>query len=112
MIRVFTPIMLLFSLGIYDAYAQPYTKDSLQFKVYTIAYFKDSNVKDIKLDRVFCDYCSDAQLKALGQLGLRSTIRLVKESKNRLINGQKKFTIFLRVAKRKFAKIKQNDTIK
>lgn len=104
MIRVITPIMLLFSLGIYDAYAQPYTKDSLQFKVYTIASFKDSKLKDIKLDKVFCHYCSDAQLKALEQLGLIASNRLVKESKNRLINGKKKITIFLRVAKKKLQK--------
>lgn len=111
MIKIITSIMLFFSLGTYDVFAQPYTKDSLQFKIYTIVSFKDYHVKNIKLDRVFCDYCSKSQLAALRQLGLRSSKKLAKEDRDRLINGEKRYTIFLRIAKKVFADIKRKDTI-
>ena len=112
MIRFLTFILFFLSSGFYEVFAQPYTTDSLQFKVYTIASYKDSFVKSIKLDRVFCDYCSDSQLKALGQLGLKSSNRFIKDPKNRLVNGQKRLAIYLRIAKKDFANIKEKDTIK
>lgn len=104
--------MLLFSLGIYDALAQTYTKDSLQFKVYTIISFKNSHLKDIKIDRIFCDYCSDSQLTALRQLGYKLSKKLAKKPKNRVDNGQNRLAIYLRIARKDFANIRRKDTIK
>jgi predicted RNA-binding protein len=109
--NIITSMLILFLIGIYDVVAQPYTKDSLQFKIYTIATFKDSKLTAITLDRVFCDFCSELQKKALGQLGLRVSNRLINKPKNRLINGQKRLSIYLRVPKKEFANIKQKDSI-
>lgn len=109
--RFFISIGILFLLGTYNVFAQGFTKDSLQFKVYTIATFKDSRVKNIKLDRVFCDYCSNEQTTALGQTGLKLSKSLVMKPKNRLINGEKRLTIIIRVKREDFFNIKKNDTI-
>lgn len=104
-------ICFLLTIFNYDVFAQSYTKDSLQFKVYTIATFKDSNLKAIELDKIFCTYCSEAQLTALGQLGLKTSKHLIKEPQNRLISGKKRFVIYLRVQREKFKSIKENDSI-
>ena len=111
MSKFFIFLGLLFSLGTFNALAQGFKKDSLQFKVYTIAIFKDSRVKSIELDKVFCDYCSDEQTTALGQTGLKLSNNLIKKPKNRLINGKKRLTIIIRVKKEDFYNIKQNDSI-
>ena len=112
MIKLLIYITLFLSLGIYNLFAQSYTKDSLQFKVYTIASFKDSHVTAIELDKVFCDYCSKSQLTAIGQLSLKSSNKLVKKAKYRLTNGKKRLAIYLRIAKKDFAYLKQRDTIR
>jgi len=44
-----------------------YTKDSLQFKAYIHLTYLDAKVKGIKVKKVFCDYCTDGQLKHLKQ---------------------------------------------
>ena len=110
--KCITSIVFIFILGVYHVFAQNYKKDSLQFKIYTIASFKNSLVKSIILDRVFCDYCSDSQLTALGQLGLKTSNKYVKKPEYRLINGEKKLAIYIRIAKKDFAKIKEKDTIR
>lgn len=109
--KFFILLGLIFLSGMPNAFAQRFTKDSLQFKVYTIATFKDSRVRDIKLDKVFCDYCSDAQTTALGQTGLKLSNNLVKKPKNRLINGEKRLTIIIRVKKEDFHNINKKDSI-
>lgn len=103
--------LLLFSLGFYNVHAQSYRKDSLQFKIYTITTFKDSKVKDVVLDKVFCDYCSNSQLIALGQLGLKQSNKLIKKPKNRMVNGKNRLAIYLRISKKDFANIKQKDSV-
>lgn len=112
MIKNIVPFLFLFSLGSNSVFSQSYRIDSLQFKVYTIAFYKNSNLDDIKLDKVFCDYCSDNELTALGQLALKQSNKLIKIPKYRLINGEKRLAIYLRIAKEDFANIKKNDTIK
>ncbi|MGC1204080.1 MAG: hypothetical protein WA839_04230 [Flavobacteriaceae bacterium] len=107
-----TSILFIFILGVNHVFAQNYKKDSLQFKIYTTAFFKNALVKSITLDTVFCDYCSDSQLTALGQLGLKTSNEYVKNPEYRLINGKRKLAIYIRIAKKDFAKIKEKDTIK
>jgi len=111
--KFITSVLFLFSLGVYDVFAQGYgySKDSLQFKVYTFVTFKESYVKDIKIHRVFCDYCSDSQLATLGQFAIKLSKKLAKKPENRVINGEKRFTIKFRIAKKDFANINRKDTI-
>ncbi|MCF7569130.1 hypothetical protein L3X37_12250 [Sabulilitoribacter arenilitoris] len=109
--KFFLSIGVLLAICNYNGFAQSYTKDSLQFKVYTIATFKDSRVRSIKLNRVFCDYCSKEQTTALGQTGLKLSNNLVKKPKNRLVNGEKRLTIVIRVKREDFYNINKKDSI-
>jgi hypothetical protein len=98
--------ILFFTLCNYFVTGQSLTDDLLQIKVYTIANFGDSKLKDIEVTKVFCDYCSPSQLKAIGDLAVKISKNKVKEPENRLENGQKKFTLNIRVTKKDFTRFK------
>ena len=85
---------------------QSLTDDLLQIKVYTVADFRDSKLKDIEVTKVFCDYCSPSQLKAISDLAIKISKKKIREPENRLENGQKKFTLNIRVTKKDFLKFK------
>ncbi|TBN06828.1 hypothetical protein EYD45_02790 [Hyunsoonleella flava] len=95
-----------------SSFGQNFRKDSLQFKVYTIASFKDSKVKNIKVDKVLCDYCSEAQFTTLKQMSIKSSMKLIEKPKYRLINGEKRLAIYIRVKRENFAKLKHKDSLR
>jgi len=88
--------------------AQSYAKDSLQIKSYVRVEYRNSYVKDIKLLRVMCDYCSDIQKEAIGEEAIRRAAFECRIPKNRLKDGDKKLAIYIRIAKKDFAAIKEN----
>lgn len=112
MSKLLSYTILLFLFYIVEVDAQSFTKDSLQFKVYTITSFKNSKVENIEVDRILCSYCSDIQMLALEQSSIRSTLKLIQKPENRLIEGKIRLTIFIRVRKEKFAKLKAKDTLR
>ncbi|EGV44859.1 hypothetical protein BZARG_67 [Bizionia argentinensis JUB59] len=81
---------------------QGYAKDSLQIKVYTQITYKNKEAKDIKLLKVFCDYCSDAQTTSMGNAALRRSYDERYYPENILVNGKKKLAIIIRIAKDDF----------
>lgn len=89
-------------------YAQSYKKDSLQIKSYIHIEYRNNYVKDIKLFRVLCDYCTDIQKEAIGEEAIRRAAYECLDPKNRLKNGDKKLAIYIRIAKTDFAAIKEN----
>ncbi|TYB76472.1 hypothetical protein ES674_11345 [Bizionia myxarmorum] len=82
--------------------AQNYAKDSLQIKVYTQITYKSKEAKDIKLIKVFCDYCSDEQTSKIGYAALRRSYDERYDPENILINGKKKLAIIIRIDKSDF----------
>ncbi|WP_415222435.1 hypothetical protein [Psychroserpens sp.] len=89
--------------------AQSYKKDSLQIKSYTLIEYRGSAVKSVKLLRVICDYCTSIQKEVIG---IEATRRAKIESfdgKNRLKEGDKKLAIYIRIAKKDFAAIKEDE---
>lgn len=111
MIKFLTSGILIVFLGISDVLAQGFTKDSLQFKVYTYVTFQEFNVKKIKIQKVFCDYCNEAQLKVLEDLARNLSNKLALKSENSIKHGEKRFVIKFRVAKNAFARMKPKDSI-
>jgi len=91
--------------------AQSYRKDSLQIKAYTLIKYENNQVKDIELIKVLCDYCTDLQKKAIGEEALRRSFLDRYSDENRMTNGQKKLAIFIRVAKRDLAAIKEEEKV-
>lgn len=112
MTKLCVHITCLFLICVSHSYTQSFRKDSLQFKVYTKAFFEDGKVKNIEVDKVFCDYCSPTQIIALKQLSIRSSIKLIKQPKYKLINGEKRLAIYIRVKREDFANLKEKDSIK
>ncbi|MEH6538034.1 MAG: hypothetical protein V7719_16650 [Psychroserpens sp.] len=88
--------------------AQSYKKDSLQIKSYIRIEYRNNYVKDIKLLRVLCDYCTDIQKEAIGEEAIRRGAYECLDPKNRIAEGDKKLAIYIRIAKKDFAAIKDN----
>lgn len=98
-------LILFLWFGIESVLAQSYTKDSLQIKTYTEIAYINSEAKDIKLIKVFCDYCSELQKKSIGEEALRRAYYERYEPQNILVNGKKKLAILIRISKADFAAI-------
>jgi len=84
-----------------------YQKDSLQIKVYTKIEYKDSYATDIRIDKVFCDYCSEYQTEKVKEEAKKIAYYERNEKQNRLKNGIKKLTLYIRVSKKDLLELKQ-----
>jgi hypothetical protein len=84
-----------------------YQKDSLQIKVYTQIEYKDNYAKDIRIDKVFCDYCSEYQMEKIKEEAKKIAYYERNEKRNRLINGIKKLTLYIRVSKKDLLELKE-----
>ncbi|PNQ73160.1 hypothetical protein C1T31_08300 [Hanstruepera neustonica] len=95
----------MFYLGTLASFPQGYAKDSLQIKVYTEIDYENREAKDITLKKVFCDYCSDAQISKIGYAALLRAHDERYLPENILVNGTKKLAIIIRISKEDFAAI-------
>ena len=94
-----------------DALAQiGYQKDSLQIKVYTDIEYRDGLVKEIQVKKVFCDYCSEYQIKQLEAEAYRRTYLIRNDEGVRQTNGKFNHALYIRISKKDFAAMKK-DTI-
>lgn len=103
-ISLYILIILIFSLA--KLQAQDYKKDSLQFKIITNIKYNSSQVEDIKLKKVMCDYCTDNQKKQLGLQALKLAALEQYDPKNKLENGIKILSIYIRLSKTDFLALK------
>lgn len=107
-------IITIFCLGNLLSFSQGYAKDSLQIKVYTEIEYKNREAKDIKLLKVFCDYCTSAQTSKIGYAALLRAHDERYLPENVLVNGKKKLAIIIRISKVDFAAIsneKETETL-
>lgn len=104
-VHLFTVSMLC---GI-TCYSQSYKKDSLQIKSYTTVKYVDNRAVKIETTKVFCDYCTDYQKKMIGIEAERRAYLLRNDPKNKMENGEKKLAIYIRIAKKDFAAIKEEN---
>ncbi|WP_231567306.1 hypothetical protein [Lacinutrix sp. Hel_I_90] len=103
-------IMIFFLVSAFQmVFAQAYKKDSLQIKAYTEIEFRNGQPLGITLKKVFCDYCSEKQLKLLGEDAIRRTASEKHDPKNTLKNGKKKLAVYIRIAKTDFAAIREDN---
>nr|WP_321226482.1 hypothetical protein [uncultured Psychroserpens sp.] len=101
--------LIVFLLNSIALSAQSYKKDSLQIKSYTLIEYRNNEVKDIKLTKVLCDYCTELQKEAVGVEALRRAKYESYDPENRLKEGDKKLAIYIRIAKKDFAAIKEEE---
>jgi hypothetical protein len=93
-----------------SAFAQiGYQKDSLQIKVYTKIEYINRNVKSIKVDTIFCDYCSSNQIKMLKEEAMRRTYLARNDKGIRLINGIYRHALYIRISKKDFLEMNEEN---
>ena len=104
-------IILCFGLiSVCSTFAQiGYQKDSLQIKVYTEIEYINNNVKNIKVDTVFCDYCSSYQIKMIKGEALRRTYLARNDKGTKLINGKFRHALYIRISKKDFLEMNEDD---
>lgn len=94
-------------LGSMQVFGQKgYAKDSLQVKLYANITYEDAQTKEIKIRKVFCDYCNESQLKFIKEEGWRRAYNERNLPENRLTKGVRKLTLIIRMAKEDFQNMK------
>ena len=101
--------LLVFLISSMTVNAQSYRKDSLQIKSYTLIQYRQSEVKDVKLIKVICDYCTELQKEVVGIEAMRRAKLDSYNPENRMKEGDKKLAIYIRIAKKDFAAIKEEE---
>ena len=99
-------ILLILTFSLSKLQAQDYKKDSLQFKIITSIKYKSSKVEYVKLKKVLCDYCTEKQTEQLGLEALRLAALEQDDPKNKMKNGIKILSIYIRLSKVAFSEIK------
>ena len=102
-------LSLCFFLCQSDILAQGYQKDSLQIKVYTEIIYTNSIARDIKVKKVFCDYCSKFQAKMIKEEAIRRSYDVRNDRENKMVNGTKKLALYIRISKKDFAALKEEE---
>lgn len=85
-----------------------YQRDSLQIKVYTEIEYRDGMVKDIKVNKVFCDYCSEYQIERIKEEGIRRTYVTGQEEEIGITNGKYKQALYIRISKKDFLEMNKD----
>jgi len=97
-------------ISTYEVFAQiGYQKDSLQIKVYSEIEYVNKFVKGIKVDTVFCDYCSANQIKMIKEEAYRRTFSISNDKDVRMANGKYKHALYIRISKKDFLEMKEED---
>jgi hypothetical protein len=86
-----------------------YQKDSLQIKVYTEIEYVQYKTKSIKVKKVFCDYCTKLQSEKIKEEAMRIGYMVRNDKENILNNGIKKLAMYIRVSKKDFAALRENE---
>lgn len=103
-------IVVLYLLPFTNVVAQNgYKKDSLQIKVYTSIEYVKNEAKSIEVRKVFCDYCTNIQREAISEEAKRRSYAVRNDKENRLMNGVRKLSLYIRISKNDFAAIKEKD---
>jgi hypothetical protein len=103
-------VVIISSLTIQNVQAQRgYAKDSLQIKVYTEITYKNSQVQSLKITKVFCDYCNETQIKLLKEEAGHRAYNERFSKENRLKNGLRKLALYIRIAKKDFLNLKDEN---
>lgn len=87
-----------------------YQKDSLQIKVYTEIEYLDRLVRDIRVKKVFCEYCTNFQTEQIGKEAIRRTYMIRNDVDVRQVNGIYRHALYIRISKKDFSELKEENT--
>jgi len=107
-----TLILCCFSFNNSIAQKRSFAQDSLRIKVYTEIEYLNGRSKNITVKKVFCNYCSAIQIKALKEKAKELAFYDRYNPKKKLLNGIQKFTMIIRVSKKDLKELeKENDSL-
>jgi len=86
-----------------------YQKDSLQIKVYAEYKYVNQQLKAIEITKIFCDFCSVSQLEKIKNEASRLAYLSRHRNKPSKSNETKKLAMYIRVSKKDFAAIKEQE---
>jgi len=103
-------IVLLFCVSFaIQGFAQlGYQKDSLQIKVYTVIEYRDGLIKEMKVEKVFCDYCTKYQTEQIKEEALRRTYLIRNDEGVKQENGKFNHALYIRISKKDFMEMKKD----
>lgn len=85
------------------AYSQRgFEVDSIQIKVYTQIEYENYKPIKIEVTKIFCDYCSEEQLKKVELKAIQTTQRVRYNSESILANGSRRIKHVIRFKRDKF----------
>ena len=84
-----------------------FRKDSLQIKAKTEIHYKGYTVDTILVSKIYCDYCDARQMKYLREEAYEATAQGSDRSLNIVNNNISRITLFIRVSKEEFKKLKK-----
>lgn len=82
-----------------------FKKDSLQVKMYVHIKYENAKPKEIKVKKIFCDYCNESQKAYLAQTAWSKDYKVSNDRENVVENGLTTKALFIRVAKNEFRKL-------
>ena len=99
-------IFCCFSLNYCIGQNRDFKADSLQIKIYTEIEYVNRKSKEITVKKIFCDYCSENQIKYLTEKAKELAFYDRYNPTKRLVDGIRKFAIIIRVSKKDFSELK------
>jgi len=79
-----------------------YRTDSIQFKAYTRLYINEKlGIDSIRVKKIFCEFCTEKQLRALRQVALHMSKEERYNPKYRKA-GEHRLALYIRLSKEKF----------
>ena len=103
--------IVCFCTGIHSTMAQQrdYRKDSLQFKIYTRLYVnKTLELDSLVVKKIFCDFCSAEQRKALEEEAYRRSLMESRSWKYKK-TGEHRLALYIRLSKLDFKALNNKD---
>jgi len=107
-LKKYVILILVFCASNTTTYCQNvgYSADSLQVKVYTEIEYVKNSPKNVKVLKVFCDYCSDNQIAYIKEEAYFLTFNDRFNPENRMAEGKKMLALLIRISKEDFKAIK------
>lgn len=99
-------VICCFSFNYSIGQTRDFSKDSLRIKVYTEIEYVEGRMKKVEVTKVFCDYCSDIQIRALEEQAKANIYHDKSYWTYGKVNDIQKYTLIIKAAKKDLLAIK------
>lgn len=109
-IQWYIGLVLCFLCLTHNTYGQRrgYAADSIQIKIYIEIEYINNQPKELKIKKVFCDYCSTKQIEYIKKIALKKFSEERYNPAHRVKNGKAKLTLNIRFSKQVLIELKDD----